>query len=191
MVEYEIILGIIVGLLVGILVIYAIMQSRLSKKVDIRANQMFDQQKEQLRQTYEHEAKNNFEKYKAEYELEVQQRIRQERDDALEKSRSTLKGRIAEQMTPLLPEFIANYEPADARFIGSPIDYIIFKNMTKNGNGNDEPIEVVLMEVKTGSSPLTKRENQIKKAIETHNIKFETLRINNDGHAEIKRGNPD
>ena len=107
--------------------------------------------------------------------------IRQEHDDALEKSRSTLKGKIAEQMTPLLPEFISNYEPADARFIGSPIDYIIFKNMTKNGNGNDEPIEVILMEVKTGKSSLTKRENQIKKAIEMQNVRFETLRINSDG----------
>lgn len=135
--------------------------------------------KNKLRETFQHEAKSEFEKYKAQYELIVQERIRQERDDALERSRATLKGRIAEQMTPLLPEFIAKYEPADARFIGNPIDYVIFKNMTKNNNGNDEPIEIVFLEVKTGSSNLTPRENKIKKAIEAQRIGFETLRQNN------------
>ena len=42
------------------------------------------------------------------------------RKDSVNRSRSTLKGRISEQMPPLLPEF--PFASADARFIGNPID---------------------------------------------------------------------
>lgn len=175
----EIFGGIIVGLLFGIILAYIIIQRRTSKRIETRASQMFEQQRDQLKETFQYQAQNEFEKYKAEYELVVQERIRKEREDALERSRATLKGRIAEQMTPLLPEFIAKYEPADARFVGNPIDYVIFKGMTKNDNGNTEPVDIVFLEVKSGSSNLTPRENKIKKAIETGRISFETLRPNN------------
>jgi len=42
-------------------------------------------------------------------------------------SRSTLKGRIDEQMAPVLPGFLFN--PTDARFIGTPVDYIILDGL--------------------------------------------------------------
>ncbi|MDG7008356.1 MAG: hypothetical protein JRN06_08965 [Nitrososphaerota archaeon] len=38
-------------------------------------------------------------------------------------------GKIAEQMAPLLPGFLAKYNPVEARLTGSPIDYLIFRNM--------------------------------------------------------------
>lgn len=83
-------------------------------------------------------------------------------------------------MAPLLPEFIEKYEPADARFIGSPIDYVIFKGMTKNDNGNSEPMDIVFLEVKSGPHGLTPRENKIKKAVEAGRISFDTLRPNHE-----------
>jgi predicted Holliday junction resolvase-like endonuclease len=46
------------------------------------------------------------------------------RKDSVNRSRSTLKGRISEQMTPFLPEFL--FASADARFIGNPIDFVVF-----------------------------------------------------------------
>ena len=54
-----------------------------------------------------------------EWMADAEKRIRR---DTLGKSRAVLKGKIAEQLAPLLPGF--DYNPADARFIGSPIDYI-------------------------------------------------------------------
>jgi predicted Holliday junction resolvase-like endonuclease len=51
-----------------------------------------------------------------------------------------LKGKIAEQIAPLLPGFLVKYNPADTRFIGSPIDYLIIRNMSK-GDDSDDPIE--------------------------------------------------
>ena len=68
----------------------------------------------------------------------------------MDTSGAVLKGKIAEQMAPLLPGFLAKYNPADARFIGSPIDHLIFRNMSQ-GDDSEEPIEIVLLDVKTGT----------------------------------------
>jgi len=48
--------------------------------------------------------------------------------DSVNGSRLTLNGRIAEQMAPVLPGFLFN--PTDARFIGTPEDYIILDGLT-------------------------------------------------------------
>jgi len=45
------------------------------------------------------------------------------RKQSAAQSRYTVKGKIAEQMAPLLSGF--KYEPADARFLGSPVDYVV------------------------------------------------------------------
>jgi len=107
----------------------------------------------------------------------IEKRILDERKDAVETSRGTLKGLIGEQMSPLLPEFYSKYEPGDARFLGSPIDYIIFRNMSKFDK-EKIPIEVVLMDVKTGKSGMSPLQNAIKKAIEDGRVKFDVLKPN-------------
>jgi len=95
--------------------------------------------------------------------------------DALNRSRSTLKGKIGEEMSPLLPEFYSKYEPADARFIGSPIDFIIFKNMGKFSKDDKKLIEVIFLEVKTGSPRLTSLESAIKLAVKSGRVDFQVL----------------
>ena len=107
--------------------------------------------------------------------MKMEERISDERKNAVETSRSVLKGKIGEQISPLLPEFYSKYEPSDARFIGSPIDFVIFKNMSKF---RDEklPIEVILMDVKTGSSSLSPLQNAIKKAIGDGRVVFDVLK---------------
>src|SRR6267154_6463393 len=62
------------------------------------------------------------------------------RKDSVDRSRSTLKGQIAEQMAPLLPGF--PYMPSDARFLGDPIDYVVFKGRADFGDAEDEPEEL-------------------------------------------------
>src|SRR5882724_11599495 len=66
--------------------------------------------------------------------------IRGARKDSVERSRSTLKGQIAEQMAPLLPGF--PFLPADARFLGDPVDYVVFKGRADFGDAEDEPEEL-------------------------------------------------
>ena len=92
------------------------------------------------------------------------------RQDALNRSRAVLKGKITEQIVPMLSAF--NYNASDARFIGSPIDYIIFDGYT-----DDKEMNIVFMDVKKGSSKLTAMQNKIKEAVENKRIKWETLRL--------------
>ena len=87
--------------------------------------------------------------YKARFfkwKLEHEKNIRRKANDT---SRAILKGQIGEQILPLLPEF--KYLPSDARFIGNPIDYIIFNGYTNaKDEKSDKTIEKLFIEVKTG-----------------------------------------
>ena len=46
------------------------------------------------------------------------------RKESANQSRAVLKGKLAEQIAPLLPGF--NYWPSDSRFLGDPVDYFVF-----------------------------------------------------------------
>ncbi len=111
------------------------------------------------------------ERWKAEVSGEI-------RNDAVNRSRSTLKGKIAEQLAPVLPGFLFN--PADARFIGSPIDYIIFDGLTDVADDKKRSIRIVFMDVKQGSGSLTRTQRVIKKAIEDKAVSWETFRIDDE-----------
>src|SRR5450759_1073258 len=112
---------------------------------------MFESQKSQLEQSIKQTYDAKFEGWKA---TALAEAIDVNRADAVDTSRVVIKGKIAEQIAPLLPGFRESYHPADARFIGSPIDYLIFHNMSK-GADCDDPIEIILLDVKTGNSQLT------------------------------------
>ena len=102
--------------------------------------------------------------------------VEENRADAVDTSRAVLKGKIAEQLAPLLPGFLTKYNAADARFIGSPIDYLIFRNMSK-GDDSDDPIEIVLLDVKTGNAGLNRVQKMIEAAATAKRVRFDVLRI--------------
>ena len=106
------------------------------------------------------------------WKVEASEEIRK---DAVNRSRSTLKGKIAEQIAPLLPEFL--YNPADARFIGSPVDYIIFDGLTEVSDDKETSLRIIFMDVKKGGAGLTRTQRVIKGAIEEKAVSWETLRI--------------
>jgi predicted Holliday junction resolvase-like endonuclease len=103
------------------------------------------------------------------------------RRESVQKSRSTLKGQIAEQMAPLLPGF--RYSPADARFLGDPIDYVVFSGYTDlRDAATDAPdLDIVLLEVKHGASGLSTFQRAIAKSVQDGRVRFEILRISNEG----------
>lgn len=95
------------------------------------------------------------------------------KDAALKKSRAVLGGQFSEQLAPYLPDF--PYSPTEVRFIGKPIDFIVFKGMDmKNIN------EVVFVEVKSGKSSLSSQEKYLREAILNKNVKWEEYRIPTD-----------
>ena len=99
------------------------------------------------------------------------------RRDAADRSRYVLKGKIAEHLVPMYRD-VFNFDPADARFIGAPIDYLIFDGFTavKDG-GSDEDIIVVLADIKTGNAQLNRTERKIKEAVERGRVRWETIRL--------------
>ena len=115
--------------------------------------------------------KADLERWKAESAAEI-------RKDSVNRSRSTLKGKIAEQMAPLLPSF--GHLPADARFIGSPVDYIIFDGLTSVVDEKGSSIRIVFMDVKHGSATLSRTQRIIKKAVEEKAVEWQTLHLEDD-----------
>ena len=124
--------------------------------------------------------KAEYEQYIAELELEHQQALVQAQKRSVNTSRAVLKGKMAEQLAPILPEF--QYLPSDAKFLGDPVDYIVFNGYTdlRDGNCHPDDIEVVLIDIKSGGARLTKGQQAIAQAIESGRIRFETIRINFD-----------
>jgi len=97
---------------------------------------------------------------------------------SLEGQRSSVKGKAWEQLAPFFPEFTAKFSPSDSRFIGTPIDYVVFKNMTDfdKNNKDENPIEVVLVEIKTGKAKkLNPLEDAVKDAIDSKRVSFEQI----------------
>ena len=92
------------------------------------------------------------------------------RQDAVQRSQAVTSGKVHEQLVPYLPEF--GFNPKDARFLGSPVDLLVF-----DGLDDGELRRVVFIEVKTGGSGLTARERQIRDVVRAGQVVWEELRI--------------
>lgn len=102
-------------------------------------------------------------------EKSFKQRLLEARKDATSRSRAILQGQISEQIAPLFEDF--KYDIADVRFIGKPIDFIVFEGLSKG-----EVERIVFLEVKTSSSRLTKSEKQIKDVVKNKKVFFDEYR---------------
>lgn len=124
--------------------------------------------------------KAEYEQYIAELELEHQQSLASAQKRSVNTSRAVLKGKMAEQMAPIMPEF--QYLPSDAKFLGDPIDYVVFDGYSdfRDGDGTAEDIEVVFIDIKSGGARLTKGQMAIAAAIQAGRVRFETVRIHID-----------
>jgi len=92
------------------------------------------------------------------------------RQDAVQRSHAVTTGKVHEQLVPYLPEF--GFNPKDARFLGSPVDLLVF-----DGLDDGELRRVVFLEIKTGGSALTGRERQVRDVVRAHQVAWEELRI--------------
>ena len=121
---------------------------------------------------------------------EQDRNLTEARRDSVQKSRSTLKGQIAEQLAPLLPGF--RYLPADARFLGDPIDYVIFSGSTDVRDNRREAsvLDIVLLEVKQGTSSLSPFQRAIARSVEEGRVRFEILRITGEGALSTETWRP-
>ena len=105
------------------------------------------------------------------YMFEIMQDVvEDEKKKAVDRSRSVMKGQFSEQLSPFGPDFPG--KPSEARFMGAPIDFIIYKGLDEQ-----EVEELIFVDVKSGNAQLNKTQRSIKKAIENKNVRFETYKI--------------
>ena len=92
------------------------------------------------------------------------------REDAVQRSLAVTAGKVHEQLVPYLPEF--GFNPKDARFLGSPVDLIVF-----DGLAAGDVRRIVFLEVKTGGASLTARERQVRDVVEAREVAWAELRL--------------
>jgi predicted Holliday junction resolvase-like endonuclease len=91
--------------------------------------------------------------------------------ERLMRSRAVLGGLVSEQMAPLLPGF--PFDPGDCRFVGKPIDFIVFKGMNQK-----EITDVIFLEVKSGKAKnLNPQEKKLREAIRSGRVSWEEFDI--------------
>ena len=98
------------------------------------------------------------------------EKIPEVRETAIKQSRAVLSGQFSEQIAPYLPDF--NYKPTEARFIGKPIDFVVFRGMDEK-----EIDEIVFVEVKSGQSKLSGVQKSLKNAVENKKVKWEEYKV--------------
>lgn len=92
------------------------------------------------------------------------------REDAVQRSQAVTAGKVHEQLIPYLPAF--PYNPKDVRFLGSPVDLVIF-----DGLAEGRLRRIVFVEVKTGGSGLTARERWVRDAIRDGEVEWAEIRV--------------
>jgi len=113
-----------------------------------------------------------------EWKIRFEQKIKEWKDheeesirrDAIERSARTLSGKTLEKLVPFLDNF--PYDPHDIRWLGDPIDLVIFDGQS-SGNLNG----IVFCEVKSGESKLSKIQHRIKELVERKKVKWEEFKI--------------
>jgi len=95
------------------------------------------------------------------------------RDNAVARSRSVLAGQFSEQLAPYLPNF--PFKPTEARFIGKPIDFLVFQGMDEKNID-----EVIFVEVKSGKATLNAHEKKLKEVIKEKKVRWVEYRIPED-----------
>ena len=110
----------------------------------------------------------NFENKLKEWTEEHEKKIR---EDAISRSSRTLSGKTLEKLIPFLERF--NYDPHDVRWLGDPIDLVIFDKLSEKR----DPEQIIFLEVKSGESKLTKVQQKIRELVDRKKVRWEEFRI--------------
>ena len=98
--------------------------------------------------------------------------VEKARKESVRISRATRDGRAYEQLVPYLPPFEEQFDRCDARFLGSPIDFVVFDGLY----GPDRDLnEIVFVEVKSGTPALSPPEKAVREAVEEGRVRWERI----------------
>lgn len=175
-----IILGLAVLILFAALSVLLILYVRIRNQVNSRAQELYNRwrevdiafMREEQNRLATADAKLRFEQWLRENEKNI-------REDAIAKSQAVTMGKVTEHFIPYLPEF--GYNPQDARFIGNPIDFVVFDGLSEG-----DLRQVVFVEVKTGGSTLNTRERRVRDVVQSGKVNWEQVKIK--GKATVIEG---
>jgi predicted Holliday junction resolvase-like endonuclease len=176
----------------AIIIIFIIYRLIVAKNELDKQKLEFQKKDAELKVTYQNWALSELEKFKnteitkvasvllQQWKIENEAFIRQ---DAINRSYSVNLGKITEHLIPFHINFPFN--PKDVRFIGSPIDLIVFDGSAdKNDN-----IIIYIVEIKTGNSKLTDIQKKIKTAVIKGDIRWFELNPDDEKASVINANN--
>ncbi len=97
---------------------------------------------------------------KAQTEIQWQKQLTSIRADIANNQRANIKGKVAETFAPFLQGF--PFKPSECKFLGDPIDYVVFE-----GLDNRDIKGIHFLEVKSDTAKLSKYQKQIKDLIDS------------------------
>ncbi len=90
----------------------------------------------------------------------MQQEEKRIREDAIKRSEAVVTGKVTEHLIPFFPDF--KYNPKNVRFLGTPVDLVIFDGLSEG-----EVKNIVFVEVKTGKTAnMSTRERQVRDCVQ-------------------------
>jgi predicted Holliday junction resolvase-like endonuclease len=89
---------------------------------------------------------------------------------AIKGSQAAVTGRVLERVAPYLPGF--DYNPRDIRFIGDPVDFVVFDGLSEG-----HVRRVVFVEIKSGAGALNGNERKVRRAIQEQDVEWVLFRI--------------
>ena len=92
------------------------------------------------------------------------------RADAVQRSLAVTTGKVYEQLVPYLPGF--GFNPKDARFLGTPVDLVVFDGLSEG-----VVRRIVFVEVKTAGGELSTRERRVRDAVRARQVEWSELRM--------------
>ena len=109
-------------------------------------------------------------------DLRWQKNLVRLRKEIADQQRAGIKGKVSETFAPFLEGF--PFKPSECKFLGDPIDYVVFEGLDeRNVTG------IHLVEVKQGTSQLSKHQKQIRDLIDnlsSDDITFREFRFKNE-----------
>jgi predicted Holliday junction resolvase-like endonuclease len=159
----------LIAILILIIWVYRLSDEnkRLLTAREVSARQLFTEwqaaETDHIKTAIKKEFDLDFERYKMQWEADI-------RHDAVTRSNAILSGKYVENFIPFVESF--EFNPRDARFIGNPIDLIVF-----SGASEKKPITIIFVEVKTGRSVLNDKQKLIRDAIDSKRVTWKEIRV--------------
>jgi predicted Holliday junction resolvase-like endonuclease len=144
-------LVVVTGLLLVVIIVLLVQNTSLRREV----SQQLDIARREVRV--------EIERWKSEHEQYT-------RIDAIQRSQDVIIGNVTQHLVPYFPDF--QYNPNDVRFIGSPVDLIIFDGLSEGHLKS-----ITFAEVKTGDAKLNGRQRQVREIIKEGKVTWAVVRV--------------